>query len=98
MDATEDAASRRSSAPPAAQSLFRQALLHFAAVPLYLTEADVASLLDPADAVEAIEECFRRMARGAVVNAPRRRLRLPEGALADMAAADHELGLAGGEL
>jgi len=67
-------------------------------VPLYLTEADVTSLLEPADAVEAIEECFRRMARGAVDNAPRRRLRLEEGSLADMAASDRELGVAGGKL
>ena len=65
---------------------------------LYLTEADVAALLEPADAVQAIEECFRRMARGEVVNAPRRRLSLREGSLADMAAADHELGFAGGKL
>jgi hypothetical protein len=31
-------------------------------VPLYLTEQDVAELLTPAVAVEAIEACFRRMA------------------------------------
>ncbi len=67
-------------------------------MPLYLTEADVASLLAPADAVEAIEECFQRMARGVVDNAPRRRLELEEGSLADMAASDRELGLAGGKL
>jgi alanine dehydrogenase len=67
-------------------------------VPLYLTESDVASLLDPLDAVEAIEACFRRIARGEVENAPRRRLRLREGALADMAASDLGLGLAGGKL
>ena len=67
-------------------------------MPLYLTEADVSSLLAPADAVEAIEECFRRMARGVVDNAPRRRLELEEGSLADMAASDRELGLAGGKL
>lgn len=67
-------------------------------MPLYLTETDVASLLEPADAVEAIEACFQRMAAGVVEIAPRRRLRLPEGALADMAAADLELGLAGGKL
>ena len=67
-------------------------------MPLYLTESDVASLLEPADAVEAVEECFRRIARGEVVNAPRRRLRLREGSLADMAASDLELGLAGGKL
>jgi ornithine cyclodeaminase/alanine dehydrogenase-like protein (mu-crystallin family) len=67
-------------------------------VPLYLTESDVAALLTPADAVEAIEECLRRQARGEVEVAPRRRLRLPDGALADMAAADSGLGLAGGKL
>jgi len=67
-------------------------------MPLYLTESDIASLLTPADAVTAIEECFRRIARGVVENAPRRRLQLEEGSLADMAASDRELGLAGGKL
>jgi alanine dehydrogenase len=67
-------------------------------VPLYLTESEVDELLDSADAVDAIEECFRRMARGAVEIAPRRRLRLEEGSFADMAASDLELGLAGGKL
>jgi alanine dehydrogenase len=67
-------------------------------VPLYLTEADVTALLTPAAALDAVEACFRRMAAGDVEIAPRRRLRLPEGALADMAAADSELGLAGGKL
>jgi alanine dehydrogenase len=67
-------------------------------VPLYLTEGDVASLLEPLDAVEAIEACFRRIARDEVENAPRRRLRLREGALADMAASDLGLGIAGGKL
>ena len=38
------------------------------------------------------------MARGVVDNAPRRRLQLEEGSLADMAASDRELGLAGGKL
>lgn len=65
---------------------------------MYLTEADVETLLSPRDAVDAIEACFRRLAGGQVENAPRRRLRLPEGALADMAASDRELGLAGGKL
>jgi ornithine cyclodeaminase/alanine dehydrogenase-like protein (mu-crystallin family) len=64
-------------------------------VPLYLTEAEVAELLSPADAVDVVEACFARMARGAVENAPRRRLRLDHGQLADMAAADLELGFAG---
>jgi alanine dehydrogenase len=67
-------------------------------VPLYLSEDDVAELLGPAEAVDAIEECFRRMARGEVEIAPRRRLRLDGGSLADMAASDHGLGLAGGKL
>ena len=67
-------------------------------MPLYLTESDVAELLGPADAVETIDACFRRLAAGDVVNAPRRRVRFREGALADMAASDLELGLAGGKL
>ena len=67
-------------------------------MPLYLSERDVESLVTPLDAVEAIEGCFRRMGAGEVEIAPRRRLRLPEGALADMAASDRGLGLAGGKL
>jgi ornithine cyclodeaminase/alanine dehydrogenase-like protein (mu-crystallin family) len=39
--------------------------------PDYLTDADVAELLSPAEAVEAIEACFRRMAAGEVHNRPR---------------------------
>lgn len=67
-------------------------------MPVYLTEADVAGLVTPAHAVDTIEACFRRMAAGEVEIAPRRRLRLAEGSLADMAASDRELGLAGGKL
>jgi ornithine cyclodeaminase/alanine dehydrogenase-like protein (mu-crystallin family) len=67
-------------------------------VPLYLTESDVAELLTPGDAVDAIEACFRRMAAGAVENRPRYRLRLEGGALAVMAAADLELGYAGAKV
>jgi ornithine cyclodeaminase/alanine dehydrogenase-like protein (mu-crystallin family) len=67
-------------------------------VPLYLSESDVASLLEPADAVDVIESCFLRIAAGEVEIAPRRRLGLPEGALADMVAADAGVGLAGGKL
>jgi ornithine cyclodeaminase/alanine dehydrogenase len=67
-------------------------------MPLYLTEQDVAELLTPADAVEAIEACFRRMAAGSVENRPRYRLGLEEGALAVMAAADLELGYAGAKV
>ena len=65
---------------------------------LYLTESDVASVLDAPMAVDAIEACFRRMAEDSVEIAPRRRLPLPDGALADMAAVDNGLGLAGGKL
>jgi ornithine cyclodeaminase/alanine dehydrogenase-like protein (mu-crystallin family) len=67
-------------------------------VPLYLTESQVTSLLEPGDAVDAVEACFRRIAAGEVENVPRRRLRLREGALADMAASDLGLGIAGGKL
>jgi ornithine cyclodeaminase/alanine dehydrogenase-like protein (mu-crystallin family) len=64
-------------------------------VPLYLREADVAELLTTADAVAAVEESFRRLARGVVDNQPRERLRLEEGVFAVMACVDHELGYAG---
>jgi alanine dehydrogenase len=64
-------------------------------VPLYLTEADVASLLTPADALDAVEGCFRRLAAGTVENRPRERLRLEDGVFAVMAAVDRELALAG---
>jgi alanine dehydrogenase len=67
-------------------------------VPLYLSEQDVEALLEPIDAVEAVEECFRRMAAGAVSIAPRRRLPLDEGGLADMAASDLDLGYAGAKV
>jgi alanine dehydrogenase len=64
-------------------------------MPLYLTEHDVASLLAPGDAVPVIEESFRRLAAGEVVNQPRLRLPLDGGALAFMAAVDRGVGLAG---
>jgi alanine dehydrogenase len=62
---------------------------------LYLSEEDVQELLALSDAVEAVEASFVRMAAGAVELAPRRRLGLAEGRLADMAASDVELGYAG---
>ena len=62
---------------------------------LFLTEADVEGLITPGEAVPVLEECFRRMAAGAVENVPRRRLELEEGAFAVMFAADRGLGLAG---
>jgi alanine dehydrogenase len=64
-------------------------------VPLYLREADVERLVSPADAVEVVEGCFARIARGAVENRPRYRLGLDEGVLNVMSAADLELGVAG---
>ena len=64
-------------------------------MPLYLTEAEVAELLTPADAVEAVEGCFRRLAADEVENVPRRRTRWDDGFLAVMWAVDRELGLAG---
>jgi ornithine cyclodeaminase/alanine dehydrogenase-like protein (mu-crystallin family) len=67
-------------------------------VPLYLTEADVAELLSPAEAVDVVEACFRRMAAGSVENRPRYRLGLESGALAVMSAADRELGYAGAKI
>jgi alanine dehydrogenase len=64
-------------------------------MPIYLTEAEVADLLTPADALEAVEGCFRRLAAGAIQNRPRARLPVEDGVFAVMAAADEELGLAG---
>jgi ornithine cyclodeaminase/alanine dehydrogenase-like protein (mu-crystallin family) len=64
-------------------------------VPLYLSESDVESLLEPADALEAVEGSFRRLAAGVVENRPRYRLGLEDGQLAVMSAVDLELGLAG---
>ncbi|HEY1368235.1 MAG TPA: ornithine cyclodeaminase family protein [Gaiellaceae bacterium] len=67
-------------------------------MPLYLTDADVEALLTPTEAVDAIEACFARMARGSVENRPRYRLGLESGVLAVMAAADRELGYAGAKV
>jgi alanine dehydrogenase len=64
-------------------------------VPLYLRESDVDALLAPPDAVEAVEGCFERLARGVVENRPRYRIGLDEGLLHVMGAADLELGVAG---
>jgi ornithine cyclodeaminase/alanine dehydrogenase-like protein (mu-crystallin family) len=65
---------------------------------LHISEADVERLLTPADAVEVIEDCFRRMAAGAVENRPRYRLGLDHGVLAVMSAADLGLGYAGAKV
>ena len=65
---------------------------------LYLSESDVDGLVSPAEMVDVVEACFRRMAAGAVENRPRYRLGLDEGGLAVMAAADLELGYAGAKV
>ena len=64
-------------------------------MPLYLSESDVESLLTPDEALAAVEESFGRLARGAVENPPRQRLRLEDGVFAVMPAVDRELGVAG---
>jgi alanine dehydrogenase len=64
-------------------------------VPLYLTEADVAKLVTPADAIDAVERCFERLASGEVENRPRTRQKADGGAFAVMPAVDHGLRLAG---
>ena len=48
-------------------------------MPLYLTEAEVGSLLTPADALAAVESSFRRLAAGEVENRPRERMRVDDG-------------------
>jgi alanine dehydrogenase len=64
-------------------------------VPLYVTEAQVADLLTPAEAIDAVAASFHRLARGAVVNPPRARAELQDGFFAVMPCVDHELGYAG---
>lgn len=64
-------------------------------MPLYLRESDVDELLSAADAVEAVEGCFARIARGVVENRPRYRIGLESGLMHVMSAADLELGVAG---
>ena len=41
---------------------------------LYLSESEVAELLSPREALDAIEACFIRLARGVVENRPRTRI------------------------
>jgi alanine dehydrogenase len=64
-------------------------------MPLYLTEDEVAGLLSPADALDAVEGSFRRLASGETQNVPRQRTRWEGGFLAVMWAVDEGLGLAG---
>jgi ornithine cyclodeaminase/alanine dehydrogenase-like protein (mu-crystallin family) len=67
-------------------------------MPLYLSESDVAAVVTPAVAVQAVEASLKRMGEGEVEIAPRRRLALEEATLADMAASDRGLGLAGAKV
>ena len=64
-------------------------------MPAYVTEAQVAELLTPADARLAVEGAFDRLARGVVQNPARVRAELPEGVFAVMPCVDTELGYAG---
>jgi alanine dehydrogenase len=64
-------------------------------MPVYLRESDVEELLSPADAVEAVEGCFARLATREAENRPRLRIGLAEGLFHVMAAADLGLGVAG---
>jgi alanine dehydrogenase len=62
---------------------------------LYVTEAQVADLLTPADARTAVHASFERLARGVVDNPARVRSELPDGVFAVMPCVDCELGYAG---
>ena len=64
-------------------------------MPLFLAEADVVDLLEPADALPVIEASFARLAAGTALNLPRARMALDDGYFAVMAATDTELGYAG---
>jgi alanine dehydrogenase len=65
-------------------------------MPLLLTEADVRSLLTMRLALGAVEESFRRLADGAGIVQPRRRLNVPgKSYLHYMAAADSAAGYMG---
>jgi ornithine cyclodeaminase/alanine dehydrogenase len=60
-------------------------------VTLFVTEAEVADLLSPADAIEAVEASFHRV----VQEPPRERIVLDDGVFATMPCVDVELGYAG---
>jgi len=62
---------------------------------IYLTEADVARLLDIRLAVEVVEEAFRKLAVGEAMNVPRARAQAPGIVLHSMSAAAGYLGLVG---
>jgi alanine dehydrogenase len=64
-------------------------------VPAYFTEAQVAELLTPAEALAAVTGSMLRLARGIVQNPARLRVELPDGVFAVMPCVDRELGYAG---
>ena len=55
-------------------------------MPLYLTEAEVETLLTPAEAFAAVEASCERLARGGVQNPDRVRLEITDGVFATMPA------------
>src|SRR5487761_1064229 len=66
---------------------------------LFLTEADVRSLLTMPIALEIVEESLRQQGNGELVLHPRRRVKLPDNALLHyMAAADPVRGYIGMKL
>ncbi|MBI2825932.1 MAG: ornithine cyclodeaminase family protein [Planctomycetia bacterium] len=62
---------------------------------LYLTEADVALLIDMPQVIDVVEEAFRRLAAGEADNVPRVRARAPGIILHSMIAAAGYLGYVG---
>jgi ornithine cyclodeaminase/alanine dehydrogenase-like protein (mu-crystallin family) len=62
---------------------------------LYLTEDDVAQLMDMRTAIEIVEEMFRQLADGKAINMPRVRAKAPGIVLHSMCAAAEYLGLVG---
>ena len=62
---------------------------------IYLTESDVAALVDLPAAIEAVGEAFRRLASDEAENAPRRRCRAGGAMLHSMSAAAAYLGRLG---
>ncbi|MSR60706.1 MAG: ornithine cyclodeaminase family protein [Planctomycetaceae bacterium] len=62
---------------------------------LYLTETDVAELLDMEIAIDVVEEAFRQLAEGGAANVPRARARAPGVCLHTMSAAAPYLGVVG---
>jgi alanine dehydrogenase len=60
---------------------------------LFLREEEVAALLSMPDAIDAVEEAFRRVGRGEGVNRPRQRVQMPGGTLQVMPAGVRGMGL-----